>query len=564
VLALAALGPPSLAQTPSEYMGRPIAQTMHWRGADWLERETRESEEHTSRMLAALELEPGMVVCDLGCGVGTIALPMARTVAPGGRVLAVDIQQEMLDGLAQRAQAAGLANIERILGGEADPRLAPSSCDLVLMVDVYHELSWPAELLAAVRVALKPDGRLVLVEFRAEDEAVPIKPEHKMTRAQVERELDANGFRLARSFDALPWQHMLFFARDDAPGIDEARPAVAGVLGALARHELVLFGEDHGIRESHAVLQALLAEPRLGTLVDDVVVEFGNPRHQAVVDRYVAGAEVDPAELARAWRDTAVPLAWDSPLYAEFFAGVRAANAGRPAAEQLRLVLGEAAIDWESVRTPADYGAFADRSGLFAATVEREVLARGRRALLVIGGMHVLRRDARNAFADELPRAPGVGQWLALRYPGKSLALWSVPATNALGARGAGWPTPAFVPLAGRALGAEGFGLVAPQGVQVQRVVAGQKTEQPSWVPLTSDAWPPLERMADALLHLGPVRTQVPPPDELFLDADRVAELRRRCELVDAFYGFDLYASGLEQRLAEVATRRNAGLRGSK
>jgi hypothetical protein len=279
-----------------------------------------------------------------------------------------------------------------------------------------------------------------------------------------------------------------------------------------------------------------------------------------VVDRYVAGADVDPDELARAWRDTAVPLAWDSPLYAEFFAAVRAANDGRSASEQLRLVLGEAAIEWERVRTPADYGVFADRSGLFAATVEREVLARGRRALLVIGGMHVLRRDARNAFAEEPPRAPGVGQWLALRFPGKSFALWSVPATNALGARGSGWPLPAFGPLAGRPLGAESFGLVAPQGVQVQRVVDGQKI----WVPLTSDAWPPLERMADALLHLGPTRTQVPPPDELFADAARVDELRRRCGIVDGFYGFDFYASDLDQRLVEVAARRNAGLRGSK
>lgn len=534
------------AQAPRQYMGRPIARTLHWRGADWLERETRENEEHTSRMLAALELEPGMSVCDLGCGVGTITLPIARALGPAGRVLAVDIQPEMLAGVAERASAAGLANIERIHAAERDPRLAPGSCDLVLMVDVYHELAFPAEVLAAVGAALRPAGRLVLVEFRAEDERVPIEPEHKMTRAQVERELEASGFRLVRSFDELPWQHMLFFARPGAPEGDEARPAVEGILAALARHPLVLFGEEHGVAESHAVLQALLADPRLGTRADDLVVEFGNPLHQATVDRYVAGEEVDPAELARAWRDTAIPLTWDSPLYAELFARVRAANAGRAPEEQLRLVLGETEIDWERVRVPEDYGPFADRSGAFHATVEREVLARGRRALLVIGGMHVLRRDARNAFAPELPRAPGVGQLLATQHPGASYALWSVPATHALGPRVEAWPVPALVPLAGRALGATGFGQVAPQGVQIQREVDGTR----AWVPLASTDWPALEVMADALLYLGPTRTEIPPAPATFADPAYVGELRRRCALVDAFYGFDLCTSALEAHVS--------------
>lgn len=535
------------APAPQEYLGRPIARTMHWSGADWLERATREEEEHTSRMLAALELEPGLVVGDLGCGVGTIALPIARAVGPAGRVLAVDIQPEMLAGLAERVAAAGLTNVERILSGERDPRLAPGSCDLVLMVDVYHELSYPAEVLAAVRAALRPRGRLVLVEFRAEDDSVPIKPEHKMSAAQVERELGVNGFRLARRFDALPWQHMLFFARDDAPADDEARPAVEGLLAALARHPLVLYPEEHGRAESHAVLHALLADRRLGTLVDDLVVEFGNPLHQAVVDRYVTGAEVAPEELARAWRDTAIPLTFESPLYAEFFARVRAANAGRASEEQLRIVLGEAAIDWERVRTPADYEPFADRSGTFHATVVREVLARDRRALLVIGGMHALRRDARNAFAETLPRAPGVGQLLAHEQPGQSFVLWSVPAAHTLGARSESWPVPAFVPLAGRPLGATSFGAVAPTNVQVQCELDGQKT----WVPLERDDWPPLERMADALLHLGPTHTVVPPSPATFTDATLVAELRRRCALLDTFYGADFFTSELELLIAQ-------------
>ena len=230
VLALAGRGP-SLQEPPradavetrlppplTEYMGRRIAPTMHWSGADWLLRETRESEEHTTRMVAALDLRAGQVVCDLGCGVGYVTLPMAKLVAPEGRILAVDVQPEMLAGLEKRAAEAGVTNVERILAGPADPKLAPASCDLVLMLDVYHELGYPEQVLRSVRAALKPRGQVVLIEFRAEDPEVPIKPEHKMTRAQVERELAANGFRLARAFEELPWQHMLFFERDDAPG----------------------------------------------------------------------------------------------------------------------------------------------------------------------------------------------------------------------------------------------------------------------------------------------------------------------------------------------------------
>ena len=534
-----------------EYMGRPIARTMHWAGAGWLERETRESEEHTSRMLAALELEPGQVVCDLGCGVGTITLPMARLVGPAGKVVAVDIQLEMLAGLEQRLRAAGVTNVEAVAGDEKSARLAPASTDLVLMVDVYHELTFPAEVLASVHAALRPGGRLVLVEFRAEDASVPIKPEHRMERAQVERELAASGFRLARSFDELPWQHMLFFARADEPVRDEARRPHQALLGALARQPLVLFGEEHGIGESHALLRALLRDPLLGQRIDDVVVEFGNPLHQELVDAYVSGAEVAPEELARAWRDTAVPLAWDSPLYAEFYAAVRAANAGKPAEERLRLVLGETPIDWSRVRSAADYAPFADRSGDFARTVEREVLARGRRALLVIGGMHVLRRDPRNAFAAELPAFPGVGQWLAHEHPGQSLALWSVPVAAAADPLVAAWPVPALLPLRGRALGTTTFGHVAPTRVAIQREIDGERR----WVPLARDDWPPMAEMVDALLWLGPTRTEVPAPRALYEDTAYVEELRRRVRLVDEFYGFDVYATELEQRLAAPAPR---------
>lgn len=328
---------------------------------------------------------------------------------------------------------------------------------------------------------------------------------------------------------------------------------VSDLLATLAQHPLVLFGEVHGEAECHEVLQALLRDARLPALVDDLVVEFGNPLYQDVVDRYVSGEDVPLEELRHAWRDTAIPLTWDAPMYAAFFRTVRERNASLEPDERMRIVLGECPIDWSRVRTAEDYGAFADRSGDYARTVEREVLARGRRALLVIGAMHVLRRDPRNAFADELPRYPGLGQLLATEHPGTSFAIWPIHGElppDALAGESP-WTAPALVPLAGRPLGAATFGPVAPRNVRIQREVEGRLT----WVPLRSDDWPPMEVLADALLDLGPTSTIVPAPDALYRDEAYVEELRRRCGLLDAFYGFDFYGSDLEERLAGLAVR---------
>jgi ubiquinone/menaquinone biosynthesis C-methylase UbiE len=198
------------------YMGRPIAPPMHYSGAGWLTRKERVREEHPKKMLKSLKLKPGQVVCDFGCGNGYHTLELARLVGPKGRVYAVDIQQEMLDLLAERATPRGLENIKPVLATAENPGLPPNTFDLVLMVDVYHELSHPPEVLALVRKSLKPDGRLVLVEFREEDPDVPILPLHKMSQPQVLTELGGNGFKLVGQYDELPWQHVLAFARDDS------------------------------------------------------------------------------------------------------------------------------------------------------------------------------------------------------------------------------------------------------------------------------------------------------------------------------------------------------------
>lgn len=201
--------PPALV----EYQGREIAQTMHYLGADWLTRESRDREEDCVTLLKVLKLRPGQVVCDMGCGNGFYALRIAKQVEPGGRVLCVDIQPEMLTLLRERSRAAKVENVRPILGSVVDPQLPAESCDLILCIDVYHEFSHPVHMLAALHKALKPQGRLVLVEFRLEDPAVPIKLEHKMSKAQVRKELEPNGFKLVEQFDGLPWQHVLWFEK---------------------------------------------------------------------------------------------------------------------------------------------------------------------------------------------------------------------------------------------------------------------------------------------------------------------------------------------------------------
>jgi 2-polyprenyl-3-methyl-5-hydroxy-6-metoxy-1,4-benzoquinol methylase len=203
--------PPAL----THYKGREIAQTMHYTGAAWLTRESREREEDCRTLLRELGLKPGMVVCDLGCGNGFYTLKMAEMVRPGGKVIAEDIQKPMLTMLQKRAREAGVTNIETVLGTTVDPKLAEGSIDLMLVVDVYHELDHPEEMLGAIRRSLKPGGRMALVEFRAEDPDVPIKPLHKISKEQVLKEIPPNGFKLVREFDGLPWQHLMFFEGDE-------------------------------------------------------------------------------------------------------------------------------------------------------------------------------------------------------------------------------------------------------------------------------------------------------------------------------------------------------------
>jgi SAM-dependent methyltransferase len=195
------------------YLGREIAHVMGHQAAGWLERPEREREEEPAKVLAALELKPGMVVADVGVGTGYFAFRMAPRVGEAGKVLGVDIQPEMLDKLKAKAAELGVKNVEGVLGEEQDPKLPAGQVDLVLMVDVYHELSHPYEMMAAIRKSLKPGGRVALVEYRKEDPAVPIKEVHKMSEAQARREMAAAGLEWSKTVATLPRQHILLFEK---------------------------------------------------------------------------------------------------------------------------------------------------------------------------------------------------------------------------------------------------------------------------------------------------------------------------------------------------------------
>ena len=198
------------------YMGRRIADVMSFAGAEWLVRETREQEEQPETMLDALKIAEGETVADVGAGVGYTSLRLSKRVGSKGTVYATDLQPQMLRALRENAQEAGVKNIKPLLATPKETKLPDGQIDLILMVDVYHECSDPEATLKGLHKALKPGGRLVLVEFRAEDPEVPIKPEHKMTLRQARREVEPQGFTFKGSFEELPWQHVIIFEKSRA------------------------------------------------------------------------------------------------------------------------------------------------------------------------------------------------------------------------------------------------------------------------------------------------------------------------------------------------------------
>jgi thiol-disulfide isomerase/thioredoxin len=498
------------------------------------------------------------------------ALPIAFVVDREGRLAAIappleidGVVRACLDGTFDRARAAAayrallpareqLGELGALLkGGERGPAraLAEELLDGPLWTDARYLGDLAARWLDVAPAGLAGEElALALRAARRADELT--HSEDPGTLGLLTRLLRLNGEdaaaerTLARALSLAEGPLRAAIAKDCGAG---AAPPVAptalaaaldGVLAAFARAPLVGLAEHHRRAEVHDFLLALVDHPRFGEVVDDIVVEFGNAREQALVDRYLDGADVAPEELARVWRDTTQWLVWDSPLYARFFARVRAANLARPAAERVRVLLGDPPIPWAEVHGAADYRAYAARDAHYAEVVEREVLAQGRKALLVIGSGHL---PHRGPLDGTLPGGLGVGEQLTRAHPGALFVVWTM-GSDAEQARALGFTrAPELCVLAGTELGRQSYAAVAPRGLQIQ--VAGR------WTPLGALAWPPMEEVVDALLYLGDADTQVDPDPALYRDARYQAELRRRAPILGAVYGMD-FLPELEALLA--------------
>ena len=218
-------GPKQVIELGKVTRKRQIAPLFSAEHSDWLVRPDREASEQPERVLDALEIKEGSTVADVGAGVGYFTWRLAKRVGPTGRVVAVEVQQKMLDLMAENLQQRNITNVELVLGGFRDPRLPEGAIDLALLVDVYHEFSEPEAMITHIRRSLKPDGRLVLVEYRKEDPTVPILPLHKMTTAEVRSEIEPLGMQFQRALEFLPTQHILIFTRGPLPGEIPAPPA---------------------------------------------------------------------------------------------------------------------------------------------------------------------------------------------------------------------------------------------------------------------------------------------------------------------------------------------------
>jgi ubiquinone/menaquinone biosynthesis C-methylase UbiE len=194
------------------YMGREIAEVMGHQGAAWLDRNNRSAEEQPQKLIDALDLSPTDTVAEIGAGTGYISFQIASRLSQG-KVLAIDIQPEMIEILQTRIDKTNASNVKPILSTERTPNLSPNSIDLAIMVDAYHEFNYPREMMTAIAKALKPQGRVALVEYRAEDPRVFIKPLHKMSQAQVRKEMTAVGLNWQETQSVLPQQHLMIFSR---------------------------------------------------------------------------------------------------------------------------------------------------------------------------------------------------------------------------------------------------------------------------------------------------------------------------------------------------------------
>lgn len=304
----------------------------------------------------------------------------------------------------------------------------------------------------------------------------------------------------------------------------------ATVLQLFDQYDLVAISEMHQAKEVHEFLKSLIQTPGLSDRgVTNIVVEFGNARYQSISDRYVMGEQVSLNQLRQIWQNTTQFLVWDSPLYEQFFEAVRESNSRLPHERKIRVILGDPPIGWEIVHTKTDYEQYADRDLFFADIVDREVLSQNQKALIIIGGMHLL--NARELEKEVPDKKRSAGDLLHRRHPGKLFVFWHIVDPIP----GGGRVGPTALVLRGSSLQTLSFARFAPKGILVQKTISGEK----KWVPLVEADWPTTVEMTDGLIYFGPKITRIEPKPAVYHDSLYVKELRRRALILSDVYGMD-------------------------
>jgi hypothetical protein len=334
----------------------------------------------------------------------------------------------------------------------------------------------------------------------------------------------------------------LWLALSPAASAAKALPAIDEIAKQFDKHPLIMIGELHRSREIHAFLQQMLRDPAFICSADDIVVEFGNSRLQNLADTYVSGGNVTQAQLQSVWRETAVRLTWNSPLYQQFYETVRDINQKHLCTHSIRVVLGDPPLDWSKIKTVKDYERFTDRDGSYADVVEREVLSKHHRALLVAGELHAMKQLPKDYQSE--PEDPTVAQRIERKHPGALFSIVSVPLPNAAKALNLG-PAPSFSVVRGSALEHADFQLTDYDSTVTLVSVNGKQV----WKLEPAKHWPPMGNVVDGLLYVGGNHSLYPSPT-IYLDPVYQQELRRRALIIKNYNGQD-FMPGIDELVKE-------------
>lgn len=331
--------------------------------------------------------------------------------------------------------------------------------------------------------------------------------------------------------------------------------AIAGLAKVYDSHALIFMGEWHRNAQQHVFLRALISDPRFLCRTDDIVIESGNARLQPVADAWASGKDVSEADLASMYRETMVPFTWNAPMYRQFYETVREVNAKHLCPHPVRLVLGDPAFDWAKIENADELKKVEDRDQVFADVVEREVLAKKHRALLIEGIPHALRKLPKPGSDDEGFTEPSAAQIIEKKHPG-SLFVVALVTTPAAAETMKMPPAPSFRVVHGTALAKLNFALIAPATKATPVVINGKH----DWKLGDSDAWPPMGEVVDGVLYLGGDETRVFPPPSIYLEPVYQKELRRRIRIVKAYNGQD-FEPILDDLIKEASSPDKAGSR---